>query len=218
MCFIKYHESEDMSSIIELSGCVGTLRSVRAYHEPAWHFDAKFVNGQGHEMANVQKATGHGHFLEMKNSVYHCPYDPASTKVKAIYIVYKIGKYDSTGTEHNYIFFRRMGDNHRGICFLEDEKTTVQLEFTSSTIWIFRISLSVTNPCRKNRWDVACVVYDTTSGKSSLWVNHGNICDFACLLPLKPSPLNLFNRVVHFNDASGFNGYIESVEMYNYII
>ena len=26
----------------------------------------------------------------------------------------------------------------------------------------------------------------------------------------------LFNRVVHFDDASGFNGYIESVEMYNY--
>ena len=28
--------------------------------------------------------------------------------------------------------------------------------------------------------------------------------------------LNLFNRVVHFNDAIGFNGYIESVEIYNY--
>ena len=28
--------------------------------------------------------------------------------------------------------------------------------------------------------------------------------------------LNLFNRVVHFDDASGFNGYIESVEMFNY--
>ena len=25
-------------------------------------------------MANLQKATGHGHFLEMKNSEYHCPY------------------------------------------------------------------------------------------------------------------------------------------------
>ena len=28
--------------------------------------------------------------------------------------------------------------------------------------------------------------------------------------------LDLFSRVVHFNDATGFNGYIESVEMYNY--
>ena len=70
MCFIKYHVSEDRSSIVELAGGVGTLRSVCAYHEPAWHFDAKCVSGQGHEMANVQKATGHGHFLEMKNSAY----------------------------------------------------------------------------------------------------------------------------------------------------
>ena len=31
-------------------------------------------------MANVQKATGHGYFLEMKNSAYHCPFDLASKK------------------------------------------------------------------------------------------------------------------------------------------
>ena len=42
------------------------------------------------------------------------------------------------------------------------------------------------------------------------------MCDFACHLPLKPSTLNLFNRVVHFDDAIGFTSYIESVEMYNY--
>ena len=59
-------------------------------------------------------------------------------------------------------------------------------------------------------------LYDTTSSKSSQWVNHGKICDFACRLPLKPSMFNLFNRVVHFDESSGFNGYIESVEMYNY--
>ena len=35
-------------------------------------------------------------------------------------------------------------------------------------------------------------------------------------LPLEHSTLNLFNKVVHFDDASGFDGYIESVEMYNY--
>ena len=28
--------------------------------------------------------------------------------------------------------------------------------------------------------------------------------------------LNLFNRVVHFDGASGLDDYIESVEMYNY--
>ena len=72
------------------------------------------------------------------------------------------------------------------------------------------------NPCQKDRWNGVCVVYGTTSSKSSLRVNHGKICDFVCCLPLKPSTLNLFNRVIHFDDASGFNGYIESVEMYNY--
>ena len=53
-------------------------------------------------------------------------------------------------------------------------------------------------------------------GKSSPWVNHGKIRDFVCRLPLRASTLNLFNRVVHFDESSGFNGYIESVEMYNY--
>ena len=71
---------------------MGTLRNVSAYHEPMWHFDAKFVDGQGYEKANVQKATGHGHFLEMKNSAYHSPYDLVDNKVKAIYIIYKIRK------------------------------------------------------------------------------------------------------------------------------
>ena len=59
-------------------------------------------------------------------------------------------------------------------------------------------------------------MYDTISGKSSLWVNHGKIRDFACRLPLRASTLNLFNLVVYFDESSGFNGYIESVEMYNY--
>ena len=59
-------------------------------------------------------------------------------------------------------------------------------------------------------------MYDITSGKSSLWVNHGKIRDFACRLSLRASTLNLFNRVFHFDDASGSDGYIESVEMYNY--
>ena len=40
--------------MVELAGGVGTLRCGSAYHEPAWHFDAKFVDGEGHEMANVQ--------------------------------------------------------------------------------------------------------------------------------------------------------------------
>ena len=47
--------------------------------------------------------------------------------------------------------------------------------------------------------------------QSSLWVIHGKIRDSACRLPLKPSKLNLFNRVVHFDDASGFDGYIDLI-------
>ena len=168
MCFIKYHISEDKSSIVELSGGVETLRNVSAYHEPAWHF----VDGQGHAMVNVQKATGHGHFVEMKNSAYQCPYDLASNKVNAIYIIYKIRKYDSTGTEHNYVFSCRMGDTHRGICFLKDEKTMREYGAVGNRkpdyMDIANFPTSYYNPCRKTRWNVGCVVYDTTSNKSSL--------------------------------------------------
>ena len=90
-------------SIVESSGGVEALRNVSAYHEPAWHFDGKFFNGQGHVRANVHTALSHGHFLEMKNSAYHCPYDLVDNKVNAICIVYKMRKYDSTGTEPNYM-------------------------------------------------------------------------------------------------------------------
>ena len=112
-----------------------------------------------------------------------------------------------------------MSDNHRGVCFLTDEKTTRVYGVAGhpyNYMDILDFPTSYFNPCRRDKWNVVCVVYDTTSGKSSLWVNHGKIRDFACLLPLKASMLNLFNRGVHFDCASGFDGYIESVEMYNY--
>ena len=200
MCFVKYHVSEYKSSIVR--------------HK--WHFDANFLNGQGHERANVQKASGRGYFLEMKNSVYHCPYDLVDNKVNAIYIVYKIRNYDSTGTEHNYLFSCGMDDNHRGICFLNDERTMKVYGVAGKSIRmdISNFPTSYYNPCRMDKSNVVCIVYGITSGKSSLWVNHGKICDFACRLPLKRSTLNLFNKIVHFDDASGFNGYIESVKMY----
>ena len=122
MCFVKYHVSEDESSVVRMTGGVQTLRNVSAYKEPTWHFDAQFVDKQGHAKAKVQIASGHGHFLEMKNTVYHSPYDLVDNKVNAIYIVYKIRNYDCIGIEHNYLFSCGMGDNHRGICFLRDEK------------------------------------------------------------------------------------------------
>ena len=62
-------------------------------------------------------------------------------------------------------------------------------------------------PCRRDKWNVICVVYDTTSGKSSLWVNHGKIRDFACHLPLKASTLNLINRVAHFDGARVYSNW-----------
>ena len=87
LCVVKYHVSEDKSSIVESSGGVQTLRNVSAYHEPVWHFDVKFVAKQEHTKANVQKAPGHARFLEMKNTAYNCPYDLIDNKVNAIYIV-----------------------------------------------------------------------------------------------------------------------------------
>ena len=123
MCFVKYHVSEDESSVMTITCGVQTLRNVSAYKEPTWHFDAQFIDKQGHAKAKVQIASGHGHFLGMKNTAYHSPYDLVDNKVKVIYIVYKIRNYDGTGIEHNYLFSCGMGDNHRAICFLRDEKT-----------------------------------------------------------------------------------------------
>ena len=109
-------------------GRVQTLRHVSAYHESTWHFDAQFVDGQ---RTDVHKASGHGHFLDMKNTAYHC-------KVNAIYIVYKIRDYVDGGGEHNYLFSCGMDDNHRGVCFLNDEKTMrVYGVAAKPTIWIF---------------------------------------------------------------------------------
>ena len=123
MCFVKYHVSEDQSSVVRMTGGVQTMRNVSAYNEPTWHFYAQFVDKQGHAKANVQKSSGHGHFLEMKNTAYRSPYDLVDNKVNAIYIVYKIRNYDGTDTEHNYLFSCGMSGNHRGIFFLKDEKT-----------------------------------------------------------------------------------------------
>ena len=52
-----------------MCGGVQTLRNVSTYKEPTWHFDAQFVNNQGHTKENVH---GHGHLLEMKNTAYQC--------------------------------------------------------------------------------------------------------------------------------------------------
>ena len=155
-----------------------TLRNVSPYYEPMRHFDAKFVNGKGHEMSNVQKWTGHGHFLEMKISAYHCPYDPVENKVNAIYIVYKIRKYD---------------------VLVQSTITYSPVEWT--IIIVVYASERINGTC-------LCSVH-----KSSLWVNHEKIRDFACRLPLKASTLNLFYRVVHFDDASDIDSIFHLVSL-----
>ena len=162
------------------------------YNEPTWHFDAQFVDKQGYTEANVHTASGHEHFLEMRNTAYHSPYDLVDNKVNAICIVYKIRDYDGTGIEHNYLFSCGMNDNHRGVCFLKDEKT-MRVYGVATKPHCMYISNFPTS-----YYNVVCVVYDTTSGKSLLWVNHGKIRDFACRLPLRASTLNLFNRVAYF--------------------
>ena len=78
MYFVKYHVSEDKSNILESSGGVQTLRNVSAYHEPGiLMLNLSMVKDI---RANVQKGTGHGHFLEVKNSAYHCPMISLITK------------------------------------------------------------------------------------------------------------------------------------------
>ena len=39
MCFVKYHVSEDQSSVVRMTGGVQTLRNVSAYNEPTWYFN-----------------------------------------------------------------------------------------------------------------------------------------------------------------------------------
>ena len=114
--------------------------------------------------------------------MYHIPYDLVVNKVNAIYIVYKIRNYDGTDIEHNYLFSCGMSVNHRGVCFLKDEKIMQVYGLADKPHYmdILNFPTSYYNPCRKDMWNVVCVVYDTTSGKSSLWVNHGKIRYFAC--------------------------------------
>ena len=80
-------------------------------------------------------------------------------KVNAIYIVYKIRKYDSTGPEHNYLFFCGMDDNHRGICFVKDDNTMTVYGVAGKPNYmdISNFPTSYYNPHRKDKLNVVCV-------------------------------------------------------------
>ena len=81
--------------------------------------------------------------------------------MNAIYIVYKIRKYDSTGPEHNYLFSCGMDNNRRGICFPKDEKTMRVYGVADKPNYmdISNFPASYYNPCRKDKWNVVCVVH-----------------------------------------------------------
>ena len=57
-----------------------------------------------------------------------------------------------------------MGDNHRGICFLKDEKTIRVYDAVGDRkpdyMDISNFPISYNNSCQKDRWNVVCVVYD----------------------------------------------------------
>ena len=75
------------------------------------------------------------------------------TRVSAIYIIYKIRKYDSTSAEHDYLFSCGMDDNHRGVCFLKDEKTIRVYGVAGKPNYmdISNFPTIYCNPCRKER-------------------------------------------------------------------
>ena len=102
----------------------------------------KHIQGQMYK-----KAPGHGHFLEMKNSTYHCPSDLTNNKVNAIYIVYKIRDYDSIGAEHNYLHSCGMDNNHCGVS-----------GGPYNYMGISNFLASYYNPCQRDKWNVVCVV------------------------------------------------------------
>ena len=130
-------------------------------------------------------------------------------------MVYMIINYDGSGTEHNYLFSRGMGKNHYGICFLKVEERVYGAD-TGTRIYMDVKNYNYYNQYQQYKWNVVCVMYDQTgkANASSLWVNRGNVCNFTCKLPANSSTLNLFNRVVHFDMASSFNGNIERDSYY----
>ena len=169
MCFVT-HVSEEQSSVVRMTGGVQTLRNVSAYKKnPLCILMLNLSISNSMQRQTCRKPES------MKNTAYHSPYDLVDNKVNDICIVCKIRNYDGTGTEHNYLFSCEMGDKHHGICFPNDE-STMRVYGVADKLHFMDISnfpTSYYNPCGKDMWNVVCLVYGTTSGKSSLWVNHG---------------------------------------------
>ena len=73
---------------------------------------------------------------------------------------------------------------------------------------------SANDPCEIGSWKVACIVFDTKNpSNSSLWVNHGKICNFTCHTPLYDCALHIFNNIKP-NYSTGFN--VIGMDLFSY--
>ena len=175
-------------------------------------------------LVHIQKRGKPAHYyIDLEMSSYKCPYDLAFNKVTAIYFVYQIRKCDGAGPKHNYLVSCVSGNNYYGLCFVKDEWGKnfmriwgIQGKKLSYYKDIHTFPSSANDPCEIGRWNVACIVFDRkTPSNSSLWVNHGKICNFTCHTPLYDCVLHIFNNIKP-NYTTGFNGYVIGMDLFSY--
>ena len=87
---------------------------------------------------------------------------------------------------------------------------------TPTSMDISNFSSSYHNSCEVGRWNVLRIIYNTKHPKeSAIWLNHGKLMEFTCHLPpMLATELNFFTG--DFRDATSFDGYIGTIEIYPY--
>ena len=113
------------------------------------------------------------------------------------------------------------GNNYYRLCFVKDEWGKnfmricgIQGKKQSYYKDIHTFPTSAKDPCEIGRWNVACIVFDTkTPSNSSLWVNHGKICNFTS--PIYDCELHIFNNIKP-NYSTGLNGYVIGMDFFSY--
>ena len=216
MGFVKYLINKSGRSYRIVNDGIQTLVNMSNYHEPTWHFDATFVPGPHQKRGKPAQ-----YYIDLEMSSYKCPYDLAYNKVTAIYFVYQIRKYDGAGPEDNYLVLCVSSNNYYRLCFVKDEWGKnfiliwgIQGKKQSYYKDIHTFPTSANDPCEIGRWNVACIVFDIkTPSNSSLWVNHGKICNFTS--PLYNCELHIFNNIKP-NYSTGFNGYVIGMDFFSY--